>query len=104
MDNATPLPEHQISPGLGHDVPAQVLIWGKNNRLIWGNLAHNLDRIGTGADDVTHGLNFSRAINVRNHQMVRMGSLKGSECSGGGNCQPGNTLPLDPVKAPVYQD
>ena len=78
-------------PGLLHDVAPQVLVGGKNNRLVCRNLLNQTGGVGAGADDVAHRLDVGGAVNVRHHNMVGVLGFKGGKSIGGAAIGQGNT-------------
>ena len=79
MDLAAAGPEGQVPATLALDPAAQVLVWGKQDRLVSGQLVDQVHRVAAGADQVALGLHRRRTVDVAHHDMVGMGGAKGGK-------------------------
>jgi len=83
VDYARTLPKQHFPSRFRHDVAAQIAIGGENDRPIARNLSHDIHRVGTGADNIAHRLNFGGAVDIRHHQMIGVGGFESGEGVGG---------------------
>src|SRR5574341_851896 len=64
VNDANAGPQNQLATGLLDEVAAQILIRRKNNGLVHRDTAEDLYCIARSADDITHRLDLSAAINI----------------------------------------
>lgn len=72
VHHAGTVPDHHIPTGLLHQIGAQVLVGRENDGLILRDTLNDLDRIGGRAADVGQGLHLRRAVDITDHDMVRI--------------------------------
>ena len=72
VNDAAAGPEGELPAALALHPAPQVLVRRKQDRLISGELIHQIDGIAAGADQVALGFDCSRTVDVADHQVVGM--------------------------------
>jgi hypothetical protein len=70
MNHACAIPQNHISSRLLDKPGTEVLVRGKNNRLVRWNTFHDICSVATGANNVAQGLYSCRAVDVRNYNVI----------------------------------
>lgn len=79
VHHAGAFPKQHIAPGLARDIGAQMTVGREDDRLVFGNLAHDGFGVGGRDDNIGERLHLGRAVDIGDRNVIRVSFAKGLE-------------------------